>query len=479
MERHVLSKSTFIRGVQCLKSLYLYKKRNFLRDPLSAEQQAVFSRGTNVGILARQLFPGGKDVSPPSPSLYSRSVALTSDYIAKGVEVIYEAAFQFEKVLVAIDILVLTPDGWIGIEVKSSRAISETYILDAALQYYVITGSGLKLADMRIMHINPDYVREGELIPGNFFKSQSVLEQVLEKQESISQQIRREKEAIELPHSPEIPIGLHCHKPYTCDFIGHCWKNYKRPIIFELDAFLPEHQQSLFDRGYHSVNELADAPGLNTDQKMQVSSHISGEMFLDRKALSQFLQNTEGSCAFLKVLYCKPAVPLFDGTRPYQHLPFAFALLSADKGASPEYFIVPPGQYLIGEFYDHLKAKLSGLSRIILIGQSSELQTEIEKMNLNLKVLDLLEPFEKRMLYLPDFVKGINVFHLTDVHIIENSGPGNIESDTMAGVRYLALTHALEGETYSLELESIEQFALQKVRETDALYSWLKEKANT
>jgi hypothetical protein len=479
MERHILSKSTFIRGVQCLKSLYLYKKRYFLRDPLSAEQQAVFSRGTNVGILAHQLFPGGKDATPPSPSLYSRSVAMTSDWIANGVKVIYEAAFQFEKVLVAIDILVLTPEGWVGIEVKSSRAISETYMLDAALQYYVITGSGLKLADMRIMHINPEYVREGELVPEKLFTIQSVLEQVLQKQDYISDQILREKEIIELNHSPDIPIGLHCHKPYTCDFVGHCWKNYYRPAIFELDTFLPEQQQSLFNQGYHSIAELADAPGLNADQKMQISIHLSGEMFLNKEALSEYIKLSDKPLAFLKVLYCKPAVPLFNGTRPYQVLPFAYALLSAEKEVPLEYFIVPPGHYPTEDFYNHLKAKLFGLSRIILTGQSSELQTELGRMNLNLKVFDLLEPFEKRMLYLPGFAKGINVSQLTDVHFIENSGPGNIQSDTMAGVRYLALAHALEGEAYSLELESIKQFALQKVRETAALYKWLEEKANT
>jgi len=52
MEKHVLSKSTFIRGNQCLKSLYLNKKRPFLRDKLSPEQLEKFRRGHNVGFLA-------------------------------------------------------------------------------------------------------------------------------------------------------------------------------------------------------------------------------------------------------------------------------------------------------------------------------------------------------------------------------------------------------------------------------------------
>ena len=55
MQKHVLSKSTFIRGVQCEKSLYLNKHARNLRDEISPEQMAVFSQGTNVGELAQRL----------------------------------------------------------------------------------------------------------------------------------------------------------------------------------------------------------------------------------------------------------------------------------------------------------------------------------------------------------------------------------------------------------------------------------------
>lgn len=70
MEKHVLSKSTFIRSSQCLKSLYLYKYNYNLRDKLSPEQEALFSRGTNVGLIARNLFPGGIDCSRKPVQVY-------------------------------------------------------------------------------------------------------------------------------------------------------------------------------------------------------------------------------------------------------------------------------------------------------------------------------------------------------------------------------------------------------------------------
>ena len=62
--RYKLSKSTFIRGLQCEKSLYLYKKHYKLKDPISPTLQAVFDQGNQVGLLAHELFSGGVDSSP-------------------------------------------------------------------------------------------------------------------------------------------------------------------------------------------------------------------------------------------------------------------------------------------------------------------------------------------------------------------------------------------------------------------------------
>ena len=111
-ERHLLSKSTYMMGLQCPKRLWLYKKRPDLKDEQSEEQQRVFERGTHVGMLARELFLGGRDASPPDTFSYSVSVRQTYDWIQSGEKVIYEAAFQYDRVLAAIDILVMERGKW-------------------------------------------------------------------------------------------------------------------------------------------------------------------------------------------------------------------------------------------------------------------------------------------------------------------------------------------------------------------------------
>jgi hypothetical protein len=80
---HFLSKSRFIRGLQCHKALWLQTHRPELQDEVSASQQAVFDAGTSVGILAQGLYPGGIEV-PYEGLSYEEQLAMTREEIQKG-----------------------------------------------------------------------------------------------------------------------------------------------------------------------------------------------------------------------------------------------------------------------------------------------------------------------------------------------------------------------------------------------------------
>ncbi len=225
MEKHLLSKSTFIRGSQCIKSLYLHKKRPFLRDRLAPEQLAKFRRGTKLGIVAQKLFPGGIDVRPRSYHHYEKKLLETREIInTQSHDVIYEAGFQFDRLLIFLDILSKEQGEWIGYEVKSALKISDTFLLDAAFQYYVITGSGLPLTDFRIIYINKDYQFDGTADLEKLFIKESVLDKILPLQQFVKEKVEEEKIALKLQKSPSVEPGEQCTNPYPCDFIGHCWK---------------------------------------------------------------------------------------------------------------------------------------------------------------------------------------------------------------------------------------------------------------
>ena len=80
--------------------------------------------------------------------------------------------------MAALDILVKHEDGWRAYEVKSSTKVSETYELDASIQYYCITNSGIDLKDIFIVHINNQYIKNGPIDVHQLFTIESVRKRV-------------------------------------------------------------------------------------------------------------------------------------------------------------------------------------------------------------------------------------------------------------------------------------------------------------
>lgn len=280
---HILSKSTYIKGLQCEKALYLTKKHPYLRDKLSLEKRAKFQRGTDVGILAQQYFPGGVNMAPNSPSQFPKRVKETMENLQNpAINVMYEAVFQHNDTLVMVDILVREGDQWRAIEVKSSLKLSPTYYNDAALQYYVLHGCKVPLSDFQLMHVNGDYVKQGPIDVKQLFRLVSVMDYAREQEPIIAANVERLKNVVALPHAPQVEIGSHCHEPYDCDFLGHCWKNVPK---------------------------------------------TEAEFTIDYKALFAQAPNPKPhSIAYLNPLTYMPAVPELDGTKPYQPMVLAYAL---------------------------------------------------------------------------------------------------------------------------------------------------------
>lgn len=155
---HFLSKSLFIRGRQCHKLLWLQKHTPEIKDEISDEQQAVFQSGTDIGILACQLFPGGFEV-PYEGLTYREQIEKTQNAMTNGVKTIYEATFQHDGIFIKADILHKGARGWEIYEVKGSTEVKDVHLYDAAIQYHVICSCGLDVSKVSIVHINNQYVR--------------------------------------------------------------------------------------------------------------------------------------------------------------------------------------------------------------------------------------------------------------------------------------------------------------------------------
>ena len=417
MKRYKLSKSTFIRGLQCEKSLYLYKHHYKLKDPTPISQQAVFDQGTNIGLLAQELFPNGVDASPENHFKMVESVGKTLDFISKGETTIYEATFQHDGVLAALDILVKDDNGWKAYEVKSSTKVSDIYIKDAAIQYYTITNSGIDLKDISIVHINNQYTKYGELDIHQLFTIESVYDEVLEFLPQIPNEVRRLKKVIESPELPNVDIGNHCSDPYDCDFKRTCWKHIPEYSIFNISRLNKSKKFDLYNQGIITLNQIdLGQTDLNPNQVLQIQSEVNGTSHIRKEEIRKFTSGLNYPLCFLDFETIGPAVPIYNGSRPYQQIVFQYSLHIQETSTSElkhhNYLADPTEDPRIG-FIEQLIHDCGSRGDILVYnigferGKIDDLIKACPKYSKELRSIvnrlkDLMIPFQQKWYYTPE-----------------------------------------------------------------------------
>lgn len=347
LERPILSKSTFLRGLQCEKSLYLYKNFYTHRDPIPKERQAAFDRGNRIGEFAHQLFPGGIDCKPASPRQSRKALEKTQELLAAGQEVIYEAAFAADRVLIYVDILVKKDDGWYAYEVKSSTRVSPVHVIDASLQYYVLEKSGISLQDFNLVYVDTSYVRQGEIDPQQLFKFESVKREVLTNWDFVEMNVKRLMEVLQEIDIPEKKIGPQCSEPYDCDFRGTCWKGVPDRPVIELGGMPKKELFELYHMGIRQLTDIGENIKLSPEQRLVVNAEKSGKPIINEPAIKAFLDNLNYPLLLVDFESFMPPIPRYDGTRPYQQLPFLYSahrIESPGMDATATDFLAEPGK---------------------------------------------------------------------------------------------------------------------------------------
>jgi hypothetical protein len=87
-----INKSKFVAGCQCLKRLYLQVHDPELAAKPDGATEAIVEQGREVGLLARQLFPGGVEVR--SDGGLGQAIRATLELVANAkVPAIFEGTF--------------------------------------------------------------------------------------------------------------------------------------------------------------------------------------------------------------------------------------------------------------------------------------------------------------------------------------------------------------------------------------------------
>ena len=417
-----LSKSAFLRGVQCPKSLYLYVHHPELRDPIDESREAVFASGHEVGLAARGRFPGGV-LASAVPFHAEQAIRRTADLIREGAQVLYEPAFEHNGVFAVSDILVRDGRRWAFYEVKAHTEVKEEDLQDVALQAWVLRGAGIDLAETAVLYLNKEYVREGDLDLEALFVAQSVRGEVDDLQAEVAARIAEFKAVLAGEGVTGVEIGPQCDDPWACDFRGHCWSHIPSPSVFDLAGARREARFGLYRRGIVRLEDVPDGERLPAAARMQIDLHKNPRTVIDRPAIRKFLGSLAAPLGFLDFETFMPAIPPFDGTSPYQQIPFQFSLhVRQAPGGLLRHagFLAEGGQDARRALVEALLHEAAGLRSIVVYNRSFEdrvlkslaawLPEHAEALEqLRSRLVDLMEPFRRRDYSLPSMAGSYSI----------------------------------------------------------------------
>jgi len=332
-----LSKSRISAFEQCPKRLW-QQVHVPERAKIDQSTRMSFAAGHEVGELACAQISSGIMVEA-IPNMQA-ALTRTAELVARADRPIFEATFQYDGVLVRVDILIpeIKPSGtvWHLAEVKSSGSAKSYHVGDLATQYWVIKKNGLNVASAAIRHIDTSFVlkRLGKFI--GIFKDAPLLDEI----EPISAEREGVVQSIRLMlagEEPQCATGAHCSSPFSCEFIAHCSRNEPEGPEWPIDE-LPYSGRRLAEKwGLEGVTEIADLPPDNDLSPLHNrirDAVISQTAYLDDAGVRKETIKWAYPWIWLDFETIGFAIPRWIGTKPYGQIPFQFSAHVEEKAGA-------------------------------------------------------------------------------------------------------------------------------------------------
>ena len=458
-----LTKSSYVMALGCPKAVWLKFNRPEALPKINEETQHRFDEGHKVGELAKSLFKNGIDIDEIIPS---KNDKISRALLAKK-KPLFEAGFfhKNKRCYARADILVPVTTGvWDILEVKSSTGVKDYHIHDLSFQKYCYESAGLKIRKCNVVHINKEYVRNGEIDPREFFARTDVTENVSQLMPELPSRIKTVFDTIKLKECPEFmkgeeyhddPDGIHADDKFCREHpdldIFDLYRGGKKAI-------------ELFNAGILRIKDIPTDHELNDKQAIQYKTHSSNTHHIDHEEIRSFMKLLKYPLYFIDFETYNTAIPLYDGLRPYQQIPFQFSVhVMAKKAQKPKHysFIAEGSDDPRLMFLKQLKNAVGTKGSVVVYNQVFEqtvlkhLVTEHQEYarwahsTIN-RMVDLLVPFRGFAYYHPSQKGSASLKYVLPALTGVTYENFEIANGSQASLTYLFITHgSYEGEKAS------------------------------
>lgn len=415
--KEYLSKSKYCKAIQCKKILWLDRYK--IEEKEETARKSVLENGTKVGMLAKGLFGKYEDVA------YNENLSImverTKELLNYKPNIITEASFEYNRNFCSVDILKNDKDGVEIYEVKSSTDIHDIYIDDIAYQYFILSKVGLTIKKANLVFINKEYIRHGELEIQKLFTIEDVTETIKEKQNEIEIMLKEIDEFMEQHgenNEPDMNLGMQCMKPYECSYWKYCTRDLPKPNVFDIANMRTDKKFERYNNGLISFEDLGHEE-MNSKYLEQIDFELHNlEPKINKEAIRELMNSLKYPLYFIDFETFQLAIPEYEGTKPYQQLPFQYSLhiMRKENGEieHKEFLAQVEDKDFIRHFAESMIHDIPDNGSVIIYNNSFESAriNEMAKMypdlakelqRINSQIVDFLVPFRNRDYYMKEF----------------------------------------------------------------------------
>jgi hypothetical protein len=308
----MLTKTDFIQFLNCPKSLWLKHNR-----------PEVYPKGSFSSFLIKLAAEGYEDES------YVKQAV--SRYSHAGSYTFQQEFLTNDGLYARCDMVKSNPDGSIDIfEVKSSTSVkddrSHSHLKDAAFQVVSAQRVGKRVGKVFIVHLNKDYVRSGDVDPNGLFVFSDETVRVSALLNETEVEIDAALAFLKRDTIDETSCScLHLSRAHHCDTFDYFNPSIPKPSVYSLPRLFGEKLDRFVDEGRFDL-ALISPNEVSAQQAMVVKAHNEGNPCVDRLEIQTFVAQLKYPLHFLDYETFLSAVPLIDGYRPQEQLPFQFSL---------------------------------------------------------------------------------------------------------------------------------------------------------
>lgn len=330
----LISKSDYMLFLKHPAWIWLKKYDKSKLPPISESLQAIFDEGHLFEKYAEQLFPDATRLGFDESdfSTYITLPKRTKDAIDKGAKTILQGRFEYDNLTCIVDVLEKVGENEFDLyEIKSSTEIKEEHLFDLAFQVYILEGLGIPIRKISVIHVNNEYKRKGEIDIKKLCFVSDVTEKVREKKDETEVNIQAAFRILNSKERPDLsPRHTRGEMKDWMEVYRFIHGDFDKYSIYDLCRLRPELVADLEDLNIKLISDIPDGIKLGNHQKRQLDVTKLEKQVIDKDRIRNFLSEITYPLYFLDYETMSGVIPQFDGTKPYQQLPFQYSLYVID-----------------------------------------------------------------------------------------------------------------------------------------------------